>query len=87
MLAYKGKQGQHQGEISAEVPFTSSRRMATVIANERGKQMAFSRGAPEVILGLSERIHDGGAEEEATDEALSQLGESGVNERAMQEAA
>ena len=27
------------------------------------------------------------AEEEATDEALSQLGESGVNERAMQEAA
>jgi len=59
VLAWKGKQGQHTGEIAAEVPFTSSRRMATVIATERGKQMAFSRGAPEVILALSERLHDG----------------------------
>jgi ferritin-like metal-binding protein YciE len=42
------------------------------------------------LLGKSEAadiLKETLAEEEATDEALSQLGESGVNERAMQEAA
>jgi ferritin-like metal-binding protein YciE len=36
---------------------------------------------------VAELLKETLAEEEATDEALSQLGESGVNERAMQEAA
>jgi Ca2+-transporting ATPase len=61
ILAWKGKRHQHEGVIAAEVPFTSSRRMATVIASEGGTQVAFVRGAPEVILGLSERVHEGGA--------------------------
>ncbi len=66
ILAWKGKKVQHEGIISGEVPFTSSRRMATVIADENGKPIAFSRGAPEVILELSERIRDKGAVRELT---------------------
>jgi Ca2+-transporting ATPase len=61
ILAWKGKRSQHEGLIAAEVPFTSSRRMATVIAEEGGRQVAFVRGAPEVILGISDKIFDGDA--------------------------
>jgi Ca2+-transporting ATPase len=60
ILAWKGKKLQHEGVIRAEVPFTSSRRMATEIAEEHGRQIAFTRGAPEVILGLSDKLRRDG---------------------------
>ncbi len=68
ILAWKGKQERHDGMITGEVPFTSSRRMATVIADEQGKLIAFSRGAPEVILALSEKLYEPSGVRGLTDE-------------------
>jgi P-type Ca2+ transporter type 2C len=59
VLARKG-QSHEKIVIKTEVPFTSSRRMATVIALEDDKEVAYTRGAPEVIVDLSERIRDNG---------------------------
>jgi Ca2+-transporting ATPase len=61
ILARKGKKHHAEGVIRGEVPFTSSRRMATVVVEESGRPVAYTRGAPEVILDLSERIHEDGA--------------------------
>jgi Ca2+-transporting ATPase len=75
ILAWKGKKVHHEGIIKGEVPFTSSRRMATVIADEGGKPVAFSRGAPEVILDLSERVRDGGQVRNITAEDRQRISE------------
>jgi P-type Ca2+ transporter type 2C len=66
---------QHEGLLAGEVPFTSSRRMATVIVEENGKQIAYTRGAPEVILDLSERVLEGGAARPITDRDRVQIAE------------
>jgi len=60
ILARKGKKVDHEALIHAEVPFTSSRRMATVVAREDSRLVAFTRGAPEVLLENSTQIRDGG---------------------------
>jgi P-type Ca2+ transporter type 2C len=46
-------------ETLKEIPFTSARRMATVVVREGGRSLAYVRGAAEVLLARSERIHDG----------------------------
>src|SRR5262249_31614130 len=60
ILSRKGKKVEHEALIHAEVPFTSSRRMATLIAKEGDKLVAFIRGAPEVLLENSATLRDGG---------------------------
>ena len=66
VLARKG-QSHEKIVVKNEVPFTSSRRMATVIAVENDKELAYTRGAPEVIVDLSERIRDNGQVRPITD--------------------
>src|SRR5262249_57164349 len=41
VLAKKGKRTDREGLVRDEVPFTSSRRMATVVAEEEGQMVAF----------------------------------------------
>jgi len=60
VLARKGRCADGPHAIRTEVPFTSSRRMATVVAMENEQELAYMRGAPEVILDLSERIRENG---------------------------
>jgi len=42
-----------------EIPFTSARRMATVVVRESGASRAYVRGAAEVLLARSHKVHDG----------------------------
>jgi Ca2+-transporting ATPase len=60
ILARKGKRVEREAVITGEVPFTSSRRMATVIAREGGRLLSFTRGAPEVLLDNSTAIRENG---------------------------
>ncbi len=53
--------------VVGEVPFTSSRRMATVITEDDGNPIAFTRGAPEVLLALADKIREGGTSRPITD--------------------
>ncbi len=75
ILARKGKKVEHEGALFGEVPFTSSRRMATVIVEEADGPVAYTRGAPEVILELSERVREGGAERPMTAQDRAQIAE------------
>ena len=42
-----------------EIPFTSDRKMMSTICEKDGKRFIFSKGAPEVLIKLSDRIIDG----------------------------
>jgi Ca2+-transporting ATPase len=75
ILARKGKRVEREGLVRDEVPFTSSRRMATVVAEEEGRLVAFTRGAPEVLLELSEKIRDGGKSRPMTPEDKARVAE------------
>jgi Ca2+-transporting ATPase len=75
ILGWKGKAAQHEGVILTEVPFTSARRMATVVAEEEGQQIAFVRGAPERVLDLCEKVRQGGEEHELTPEIRKKIEE------------
>jgi P-type Ca2+ transporter type 2C len=69
ILARKGKKVEHEGMLVGEVAFTSSRRMATVVTRDAmGREMAYTRGAPERLLELSDKIRDGGVARPMTDE-------------------
>ena len=68
ILARKGKKSEESVVIHAEVPFTSSRRMATVIAKEGAQLVGFIRGAPEVLLENAVQIRDGGAARPISDD-------------------
>jgi P-type Ca2+ transporter type 2C len=75
ILARKGKKVEHEGLVRGEVPFTSSRRMATVIAEEHGRPVAYTRGAPEVLLELSDRLREGGTDRPLTPEDRARIAE------------
>jgi Ca2+-transporting ATPase len=75
ILARKGKRVEHEGLVRDEVPFTSSRRMATVIAEEEGRLVAFTRGAPEVLLEISDKMRDGGKSRPMTAEDRAAIAE------------
>jgi len=68
ILSRKGKQVSDEGLVRGEVPFTSSRRRATVIVEEDGRHVAYSRGAPEVILELSSQVQERGVVRAMTDD-------------------
>ncbi len=59
-LAWKGGQQSH-GHLLHERPFTSERRMASVVVEEGGAPRAWVRGAPEVVLARARSIARGGA--------------------------
>ncbi|MEK6608665.1 MAG: cation-translocating P-type ATPase [Myxococcota bacterium] len=46
-------------EIVREAPFTSARRMASVVVREKGREIGLVRGAPEVLLNRSTALWDG----------------------------
>jgi len=46
-------------DMLKEIPFTSARRMATVVVRENGQSRAYVRGAAEVLLERSTHVHDG----------------------------
>ena len=59
-LAWKGDVRTH-GKVSSERPFTSERRMASVITiDDRGKRRAWVRGAPEALLTAARRYRKAG---------------------------
>jgi P-type Ca2+ transporter type 2C len=59
----------------AEIPFTSDRKRMTTINSVDGRNVAFTKGAPEIVLGLCQSIITGGKVRPLTDkdrqEALS----------------
>src|SRR5688572_10583102 len=62
VLAWKGGVKTH-GKVVAEQPFTSQRRMASVIVvDEDGKRRSYVRGAPEALLAAAVRIRRGGVD-------------------------
>ncbi|KAF5034289.1 Calcium-transporting ATPase [anaerobic digester metagenome] len=66
-----------------EVPFSSERKMMTTLnASEEGLY-AYSKGAPEVILGCCTKIFHGGQEKELTPEIRKEILDT-VNEMANQ---
>jgi P-type Ca2+ transporter type 2C len=73
ILARKGMKVELDVVIHAEVPFTSSRRMATVVAKEGAHLVAFIRGAPEVLLENAVQIRDRGVARAITDEDRKQV--------------
>jgi Ca2+-transporting ATPase len=69
LIVVAEKAGLHQSELSIfykrddEIPFTSERKMMTTIhSTQDGERFAYSKGAPEVILGICKYIYDEGKE-------------------------
>ncbi|MGC9310732.1 MAG: cation-translocating P-type ATPase, partial [Candidatus Aenigmatarchaeota archaeon] len=58
-----------------EVPFSSERKMQTVVCGLGGVIEVFSKGAPEVILPKCDRVFDGGKFVKMTDSARRRIGE------------
>jgi P-type Ca2+ transporter type 2C len=68
VLGCKGKGLGNQPTVTGEVAFSSARRLATVIALEDGRPIAFARGAPEVVLGRSSHVEERGVSRPLTEE-------------------
>ncbi|MFB0543753.1 MAG: cation-translocating P-type ATPase [Candidatus Bathyarchaeia archaeon] len=63
-----------------EIPFSSMRkRMSTIHISPGGERVAYVKGAPEIILGLSDRIYENGRVRELNEEDVEQISE--VTER------
>jgi Ca2+-transporting ATPase len=63
-----------------ELPFSSERkRMTTVHPGEKGRRVAFTKGAPEIVLGLCDTIQDGRGVRPLEDKERQAL--AAVNER------
>ena len=69
--------------VSGEVPFSSERKMMTTLNKSEGGLYAYSKGAPEVILGSCTKIFLEGQEEELTPEIRKKILDT-VNEMANQ---
>jgi len=83
VLAAKGGTWQEQAlekrpEIAA-FPFDSARKRMTTIHKEGGVKVAFSKGAPDMMLGLCGSIAENGKVRKLTDEERKKL--DGVNDR------
>lgn len=70
VLAAKGGMWKDAAEgkrpVVLEFPFDSERKMMTVLRKEGGKGIAYSKGAPEILLGKCSRILEGGKERKIT---------------------
>jgi Ca2+-transporting ATPase len=68
------KAGMDHGELRrtskriAEVPFSSERKLMTTVHPAGDRGIAFLKGAPEVVLGLANRVMEGSGERLITDE-------------------
>jgi Ca2+-transporting ATPase len=52
----------------SEVPFSSERKLMTTVHPGTERRVAFLKGAPEVVLGLADRVMEGGGGERSMDE-------------------
>lgn len=50
-----------------ELPFSSERKMMSVIVKDKDSQVVYTKGAPEVVLAACKSIYENGAEKEFTD--------------------
>jgi Ca2+-transporting ATPase len=76
VLGWKGGERSHC-EVLHEQPFTSERRMASVVVKEKSGPRSYVRGAPEAIVAACKSIHKNGASHPLTDgERDAALGEA-----------
>jgi Ca2+-transporting ATPase len=68
VLGWKGKGLGYQPTVTGEIAFSSTRRLATVIATEGGRSVAYVRGAPEVVLGRATHVEERGVSRPLTEE-------------------
>jgi Ca2+-transporting ATPase len=52
----------------SEVPFSSERKLMTTVHPGTERRVAFLKGAPEVVMGLADRVMEGGGGERSMDE-------------------
>ncbi|MBI5482653.1 MAG: HAD-IC family P-type ATPase [Deltaproteobacteria bacterium] len=74
VLGWRAKGHAHQPTVTGEVAFSSARRLATVIVAEEGRPLAFSRGAPEVVIGRSTHIEERGVSRPLTEADRQRVG-------------
>lgn len=60
-------------KITDEIPFSSSRKMMSIVVEHDDQKELFSKGAPEVILGLCNRILMDGEVKELTDQQREEI--------------
>jgi len=56
-----------------EIPFSSERKIMTTFHNIDGENMAYTKGAPEVILGMCTSIHENGRTIKLTEEKKKEI--------------
>ncbi|MCH8328935.1 MAG: calcium-translocating P-type ATPase, PMCA-type [Nanoarchaeota archaeon] len=56
-----------------EIPFTSERKIMTTLHNINGSNMAYVKGAPEVVLGLCNLIYENGRTKKLTEERKKEI--------------
>jgi Ca2+-transporting ATPase len=79
LISAAAKAGLSKDDASArfafvdEIPFDSERKRMTILRRdaESGREIAFVKGAPDILLGLCSRIHDGPDERLITESDLS----------------